>query len=99
MPLVNRVAQLFERKLGLRVPSPDADLLTSGIMDSLTFVNMLLQIEAEFGIKISLDNIDLEKFRSVSSIADFIRSLPAQNEDGPDQARALGSVGGRLANH
>lgn len=95
--LLNRVERLFEHKLGLPVPLPDTDLFKSGMMDSLAFVNMLLHLEKEFGLKFSLDEIDLEKFRSIASIADHIGGLiPDRAVDGQRQ-RPLSGVRGRHA--
>ena len=92
--LLNRVARLFEHKLGLPMPSLDADLFKSGMMDSLAFVNMLLHLEKEFGLKFSLDDIDVERFRSVARIADYIGGMiPA----GGQHQRPLSGVGGRHA--
>src|SRR5690349_14207016 len=71
-PTLDRVMHLFEHTLGLPVHDPDTDLLASGAVDSLVFVNMLLQLETEFGVKVSLEDIDLEHFRSPACIARYI---------------------------
>ena len=96
--LLDRVMRLFERKLGLAVPSPDADLLKTGAMDSLAFVNMLLQLEKEFGVRITLENIDLERFRSAARIAEYLASRIPESADGTHgDHHVLGSVGVRHA--
>ena len=96
MQLLDRVMHLFEHKLGLAVPSPDADLFESGTMDSLAFVNMLLQLEKEFGVRVTLENIDLERFRSATKIADYLASHIPEGADGTRGDRhVLGSVGVR----
>lgn len=96
--LLDRMRRLFEHKLGLPVPAPDTDLLKGGVMDSLAFVNMLLQIEKEFGLKFTLENIDLEKFRSLTSIAGHLGSLLAAAGDGAVQhERPVGGMGGHRA--
>ena len=96
-PLLDRLNRLFEHKLGLPVPSPDADLFESGVMDSLTFVNMLLQLESEFGLKFSLESIDLERFRSVARIVELIASEGAAQDLRP--GRYADNRSGRHANH
>ena len=95
--LLNRVERLFEHKLGLPVPSPDADLFKSGTMDSLAFVNMLLHLEKEFGLKFSLDDIDVERFRSVARIADYIGGLIPAGAEGGQRQHPMSGVGGRHA--
>ena len=95
--LLDRAMHLFERKLGLPVTSPDADLFETGMMDSLTFVNMLLQLEKEFGVRITLENIDLENFRSVAKIAEYLGSRIRESGDGTRAGFTLSSEGARHA--
>ena len=95
--LLDRAMHLFEHKLGLPVTSPDADLFETGMMDSLAFVNMLLQLEKEFGVRITLENIDLERFRSVAKIADYLGSRIHESGDRPHGGLTLSSEGARHA--
>ena len=44
-----RLIELFRDKLELDVPSAETDLLETGVMDSLTFVELLFHLEIEFG--------------------------------------------------
>lgn len=67
-----RVSQVFRNGLNIEVPTPDTNLLEEGLLDSLTFVDLLLHLEREFGVKPSIESIDLEDFRSVRSIATFL---------------------------
>jgi len=69
-----KVAAVFRDKLELDVPSPETDLLEAGLMDSLTFVDLLVQLEQEFGLTISVENLDVENVRSLTRIAEFVRS-------------------------
>jgi acyl carrier protein len=54
------------------VPSPDADLIDGGLLDSLRLVELLLEIEAGLGCRIPIDEIDLDDLRSISRIARLI---------------------------
>jgi len=67
-----RLIELFRDKLELDVPSAETDLLETGVMDSLTFVELLFHLEIEFGITISTDKLELEHFRSIASIVAFV---------------------------
>ena len=69
-----KITALFRDKLELDVPSPETDLLQRGLMDSLTFVDLLVHLEQEFGLTISVENLDVEDVRSLTRIADFVRS-------------------------
>ena len=67
--IANEVAEIFSRNLHIEVPSHDFDLFTAGILDSLQLVELLFQLEEQFGIRISLGEINLENFRSIDCIA------------------------------
>ena len=71
-PIAARVARLFETRLNIAVPDPDTDLFREGVLDSLSFVNLLLHLEREFGLAISLDDLELDRFRTIRSIAQYL---------------------------
>lgn len=87
----DRVLEILERRLGIRVHGPDTDLFDAGVLDSLSFINLLLHLESEFGIMISLDRLDLERFNTVNRIASFVGE--ASGEPAEFGARALSSAG------
>jgi methoxymalonate biosynthesis acyl carrier protein len=72
-----RIATIFEASVNLQVPAVESDLFDTGVLDSVTFVDLLLHLEREFGVKCSLEDLDLENFRSIGRIADFICSSGA----------------------
>jgi acyl carrier protein len=70
--IVRHLSGLFREQLNIEVPSPDADLIESGLLDSLRLVELLLHIEASLGCRIPLDEIDLDDLRSIKRIARLI---------------------------
>jgi len=72
--LRDRIAGVFSQKLHIEVPSMETDLMETGILDSLTLVELLFHIEQELGLKISLETLDLDHFRSIARIADYLTS-------------------------
>lgn len=64
-----RIRRIFERDLKVEVPSAETDLFEAGVLDSLAFVELLVRIEEEFGLKVSLDALELADFRSIETIA------------------------------
>jgi acyl carrier protein len=68
-----RVSGLLLERLHLDVPSVETDLIDTGALDSMLFVELLAQLENEFGIAIDLDDIELSAFRSIRTIAEFVR--------------------------
>lgn len=99
-----RLINVFKRKLEIDVPSVDTDLMETGLMDSLIFVELLFHIENEFGVAIAMDNLELEYFRSVASIVAFIgqREGTALSDFGnafmpeAQEAKALPLLGERM---
>ena len=70
--LHDRLITLLHEKLHLDVPSPDTDLIDEGLLDSLQFVQLVLHLEEDFGMHISLEDLGIDHFRSVTSIAEFV---------------------------
>ena len=60
-------------------------MIAEGLLDSLLLVEALMHIEREFGIQLSLAELDLDTFRSVRTISVYI-----QSQLGGDDARAVG---------
>ena len=76
--VVRDVSALFRDKLGIEVPSPESDLIESGLLDSLRLVELLLEIEASLGCRIPIDEIELDDLRSVRRIARLIEARTRQ---------------------
>jgi acyl carrier protein len=75
-----RVQEIFRSTLSVQVPSSETDLIDAGVLDSLTLVELLFQIEREFSVSIPLDDLELESFTSIRRISDLIVSM---NGHGP----------------
>lgn len=72
-----RIMAFFSDRLNVEVPSAESDLLKTGFLDSLSFVDLLLYLEEEFGLIISLDDLDLANFRSVGQISAYVSERAA----------------------
>jgi acyl carrier protein len=68
------IADLLSERIGISVPSYSTNLFEAGILDSMSFVELLIQIETQFDLSLNLGEIEFENFRSVEAIADFISS-------------------------
>jgi len=84
-----RLRALMLEHLHVDVPSPDVDLLESGVLDSLQLVDLLLLIEQHFGQRIPIEAINLDDLRSLGRLA---RLLRAPGADAP--AAAAGAAEG-----
>lgn len=52
----------------------DQNLFTSGLVNSLFAMQLVLFIEKEFGIQIANEDLDFENFKSLKAITSFIQN-------------------------
>lgn len=65
------VHRIFRDSLELDV-DVDTDVIAEGMLDSLAFVQLLLALEEEFGVKVDLADLELDDFNSVASVARLV---------------------------
>ncbi len=70
--LARRVEEIFLTELQVEVPDRETDVIATGLVNSLAFVRLLSLLEQEFQLRIDVDELDLDDFRTVSSILDFL---------------------------
>lgn len=73
--LASQVAELIQDVLAVEVPAPDTDLVAEGLIDSLALVSLITEVELEFGIRLPIDEFDLNRFRSAEQIATVVAEL------------------------
>lgn len=76
-PLREQIAGVFSGALHVDVPTFQTDLFDAGVLDSLAFIELLVQLEREFGVTTSVDDLESDNFRSIDNIAAFIESRRA----------------------
>jgi acyl carrier protein len=81
--LERQLVRLFADKLNVEVPSVETDLIDTGLVDSLAFVEFLAQLEQEFGVQVSLDDLEIDRFRTISRIAGFVATKAARSPLAP----------------
>jgi D-alanine--poly(phosphoribitol) ligase subunit 2 len=70
--VVSIIQMVLSEKLLVEIESPDTDLLKTGVLDSLTLVQLLLNLEERFGLKLPVDQLEIADLRSINSIARLI---------------------------
>ena len=75
--VTGRLGALFAETFHIEVPSPDTDLLESGLLDSFQFVELLLQLERRFGVRVRIDDIELDDLRTLARIARIVAAPKA----------------------
>jgi acyl carrier protein len=73
--LYPKIIKLFSEKLNLEVTSVGTDLVEEGVLDSLTFVELLVCLEQEFGTAIPIDAIEIDNFKTIARIAEFLAGI------------------------
>lgn len=53
----------------------EKDLIDSGLLDSLSMVQLMVALEDEFNIRIEPEDLDFEDYRSVKSMTEMITRL------------------------
>jgi len=61
-------AELFR----IDVPAPDTDLIDEGILDSFQLVELLVYLDQNFGLRIELDDLDLDDLRTLDRLARLV---------------------------
>jgi acyl carrier protein len=59
-------------------PSPDTSLIDSGLIDSLSVVTFVGQLEVAFDITISMADMTLDNFDNIQLICELVRSKRAE---------------------
>jgi D-alanine--poly(phosphoribitol) ligase subunit 2 len=70
--LEERITALIRDALDVEVPARDVDLIETGLIDSLSLVSLIAEIEADIGVELPLDDFDIDAFRSVERMAEFV---------------------------
>lgn len=83
-----RVMEILCGQMNKDVPSVDTDLFESGTLDSLAFVSLLAHLEQAFAMTVSVEDLELDNFRSVARIAAFVsRETAGVESDGGAEQR------------
>ena len=76
--MTDTVRRLIAERLHIEVPAPDLDLIDGSVLDSLALVELLVELERSFGIELALQELDIENFRTPTSIAAFVARQSAE---------------------
>ncbi len=74
----SRIINLMADKLEVQVPSVDTDLFDDGSLDSLSYVRLVVEMQREFEIQISLAQVDVDHFRTVEQMSDLLMQIESE---------------------
>jgi acyl carrier protein len=67
-----RIRGILSDKLFIDPPPVETNLFEAAILDSLMFASLLAHLEEDLGVRIVLENLEIENFSSISKIAEFV---------------------------
>ncbi len=71
---IEQIQTIFSQVLYREVQSPQADLFESGLLDSMSLIELLFSLEQQFGFQPDISDLDLDQFRSIETIAHLVES-------------------------
>jgi acyl carrier protein len=84
--LIGEIQRLLQEKLSIRVESPETNLLETGALDSVAQVHLLLHLEKRFGLRLPMENLEVDSLLSVASIAELVANSLQVQADWPASA-------------
>ena len=72
--VVDKTRQFLKRYVGSKNIDPNEEIFSTGMINSLFAMQLILFLEKEFKIKFGNDDLDLTNFNSLNSIAKFVVS-------------------------
>jgi acyl carrier protein len=77
--LPKRVRDVLSSVLNVDAPADTTDLIETGLLDSLALVSLILELENNFGLSVSYDELEIDQFRTIESISHFVATGLAGN--------------------
>ena len=75
--LRNGIIEIFVERFDTRLGSAFVDLLEQRLVDSVKLVDLVLEIEQRFGVTLAFEELEIEDFRTVASLAEVVaRAVP-----------------------
>lgn len=72
--LEERLAETLAEVLHVDVPSRETDLIRTGRIDSVGLVDLLLRLERNYGVRVEMEDLEIDQFRSLGTITAFVAS-------------------------
>jgi len=70
--LEERLAETLAEVLHVDVPSRETDLIRTGRLDSVGLVDLLLRLERTYGVRVEMEDLEIDQFHSLGTITTFV---------------------------
>lgn len=67
------ICEYILKNINLEKLDYDIEIFENGLVNSLFAIELMTFLEKTFGIKIRFDDLDMNNFKSVNCIADFVK--------------------------
>jgi methoxymalonate biosynthesis acyl carrier protein len=72
-PIVERIRAFFASALPESRLEPDQDYFALGLVNSLLALELVTYVEKSFTIRVEVEDLDLDNFRTMNRMAAFVR--------------------------
>ena len=79
--LTAELSKIFHDELNIEIENLDQDPIEEGLLDSFSLVEMLLILEQEFGLEVSILDIDFDEFRTLRNLAEFVAGTASVSQE------------------
>lgn len=73
----SELLMFIRERLHIEIVDPGDELFESGLIDSLSFVDLLMILSTEYGIDVDVADLDTDNFHTVRRIAAYVVAHPA----------------------
>jgi acyl carrier protein len=80
-PVQGKIKEFLSRFFRAHELQPEEDIFALGFVNSLLAMQLVAFVEKELGVTVADEDLDLDNFRSIQAIADFVarkRSAPME---------------------
>ncbi len=74
IPVKELLREFLAEASGIPDINDDTELFSTGIVNSLFAIQLMMYIEKTFNIPIAMDDLDFDNFSSINAIANFVES-------------------------
>jgi methoxymalonate biosynthesis acyl carrier protein len=67
------IKEFFSKSINISALDEEEDLFDSGIVNSLFYIQLVTFIEKNFLITVTTDDLDMQNFKSVNAVYDFVQ--------------------------
>lgn len=75
--LAGEIGTLIQETLMVKPGSPNEDMVAAGVLDSLTLIQLLVNLEEHFAVTIPLSELEIDDISSITSLARLVASRKA----------------------